>query len=105
MCRQAAGLIARDDEKRLLLGTLSNIESPDAMELISPYLDDANCRQEAVLAAVTVAEKLLKAQDAASFAGRLVPSLEKAAQAAENDDLAKRAKAVLDQARSKVGSK
>jgi len=105
MCRQAAGLIARDDEKRLLLGTLSNIESPDAAELIAPDLDDANCRQEAVLAAVTVAEKLLKAQDAASFAGRLVPSLEKAAQAAENDDLAKRAKAALDQARSKAGSK
>jgi len=105
MCRQAAGLIARDAEHRLLLGTLSHIESPDAAELIAPYLDDANCRQEAVLAAVTVAEKLLKAQDAASFAGRLVPSLEKAAQAAENDDLAKRAKAALDQARSKAGSK
>lgn len=105
MCRQATGLIARDDEKRLLLGTLGNIESPDAAELIAPYLDDVNCRQEAVLAAVTVAEKLLKAQDAASFAGRLVPSLEKASQAAENDDLAKRAKAVLDQARSKAGSK
>jgi len=104
MCRQAAGLIARDDEKRLLLGTLSNIESPDTAGLIAPYLDDASCRQEAVLAVVTVAEKLLR-QDPAPFAAKLIPSLEKAAGAAANEDLAKRAKAVLAQAKDKAGAK
>ena len=41
MCKQAAGLVQRDEEKRLLLGTLGNIESPDAMNLILPYLSDA----------------------------------------------------------------
>ncbi|MEN6575388.1 MAG: HEAT repeat domain-containing protein [Phycisphaerales bacterium] len=104
MCRQAAGLIAREEEKRLLLGTLGNIESPDATGLIAPYLDDASCRQEAVLAVVTVAEKLLR-QDPAPFAAKLIPSLEKAVQAAANDDLTKRAQAVLDQAKSKAGAK
>ncbi|MEN6425326.1 MAG: HEAT repeat domain-containing protein [Phycisphaerales bacterium] len=104
MCRQAAGLIAREDEKRLLLGTLGNIESPDATGLISPYLDDASCRQEAVLAVVTVAEKLLR-QDPAPFAAKLIPSLEKAVQAAANDDLTKRAKDVLAQAKNKAGVK
>jgi hypothetical protein len=104
MCRQAAGLIARPDEKRLLLGTLSNVESPDAVGLIAPYLDDTSCRQEAALATVTVAEKLLR-QDPAPFAAKLIPSLEKAAQAAANDDLTKRAKAVLAQARGKAGAK
>ncbi len=59
MCKQAAGLLQRDEEKKLLLGTLSNIESPDTMSLILPYLNDTNVRQEAGLAAVTLAEKLL----------------------------------------------
>lgn len=105
MCRQATGLIARDEEKRLLLGTLSNIESPEAMDLIAPYVDDAGIRQEAVLAAVTLGEKLLKRDDAASMAGKLVPSLEKAAQAASDATLANRAKAVLQQAKDKAGAK
>jgi HEAT repeat protein len=105
MCRQAAGLIVRDEEKRLLLGTLSNVESPEAMDLISPYVDDAGIRQEAVLAAVTLAEKLLKRDDAASSAGKLVPSLEKAAQAASDAALANRAKAAMEQAKNKAGAK
>ncbi len=103
MCRQAAGLIVREEEKRLLLGTLGNIESPEAVELIAPYVDDASCRQEAVLAAVTVAEKLLRGRGPAPFAARLIGPLEKVVQAAASDDLAKRAKAVLAQARNKAG--
>ncbi len=105
MCREAAGLVVRDEEKRLLLGTLGNIESPEAVELIAPHLDDASCRQEAALATVGVAEKLLKAQDAASFAAKLIPSLDKAARNAASEDLVKRAKAALAQAKDKAGIK
>ncbi len=105
MCRQAVGLIARDEEKRLLLGTLSNIELPEAMDLISPYVDDAGIRQEAVLAAVTLGEKLLKRDDAKSFADKLVPALEKAAQAASDATVANRVKTVLQQAKDKAGAK
>jgi HEAT repeat protein len=105
MCRQAVGLIARDEEKRQLLGTLSNIESPEAMDLISPYVDDAGVRQEAVLAVATLAEKLLKRDDAKSFAGNLVPTLEKAAQAASDAALSNRVKTALQQAKDKAGAK
>jgi len=104
MCRQAAGMIARDDEKRLLLGTLSNIESPEALSLIVPHLNDAATRQEAALAAVTLAEKLLKGRDGGRHAPAMIESLEKVTQAEINDDLAKRAKEVLRQAKSKSGN-
>ncbi|MGE5295832.1 MAG: HEAT repeat domain-containing protein [Solirubrobacterales bacterium] len=105
MCRQAVGLIARDEEKRQLLGTLSNIESPEAMDLISPYVDDAGVRQEAALATATLAEKLLKRDDAKSFAEKLVPTLEKAAQAASDATLSNRIKTALQQAKDKAGAK
>jgi HEAT repeat protein len=104
MCRQAAGVIVRDEEKRLLLGTLSNIVSPESVELIAPYVDDASIRQEAVLAAVTVAEKLLRGRGPAPFAGKLIPTLEKVVTAAADGTVANRAETVLRQARNKAGA-
>ncbi len=104
MCRQATDMIARDDEKRLLLGTLSNIESPEALSLIVPHLGDAATRQEAALAAVTLSEKLLQGRNAERRAPAVIEALEKVTQAEINDDLARRAKDLLRQARSKAGN-
>ena len=101
MCKQATSLVQRDEEKRLLLGTLSNIESPDAMGLILPYLSDVNTRQEAGMAAVTLAEKLLKGRGPSKVAAQLVDPLEKVAQATTNDEVAKRAKTLLRQAKNR----
>jgi HEAT repeat protein len=100
MCRQAAGIIQRDDEKRLLLGTLGNVESPEAMNVILPYLSDPGVRQEAGLAAVTIAERLLRGRGPWPHAAQLVEPLEKVAQATTNEQVAKRAKTLLQQAKS-----
>lgn len=105
MCRQATDMIARDDEKRLLLGTLSNIESPRALSLIVPHLGDPGTRQEAALAAVTLAEKLLKRRAAERYASELIEPLEKVVQAAPSDEMANRAKALLRQARNRAGNR
>ena len=105
MCKQAAGMVQRDEEKRLLLGTLGNIESPDAMNLILPYLSDANLRQEAGLAAVTLAQRLLRGRGPSKVAGQLIEPLEKVTQAVTNDEVAKRAKTLLQQARNRSSSK
>ena len=105
MCKQAAGMIQRDEEKRLLLGTLGNIESPDAMGLILPYLSDAGIRQEAGLAAVTLAERLLRGRGPSPVAAQLVEPLEKVAQATTNGEVAKRAKTLLQQAKTRSSSK
>ncbi|MBN1818754.1 MAG: HEAT repeat domain-containing protein [Sedimentisphaerales bacterium] len=102
MCRQASGLVERDDEKRLLLGALGTINSPAAVAMIAPYLDSQATRQEAAAACLAVSEELLKGQNAASVASRLVEPLEKTVGATEGD-IANRAKALLEDAKKKAG--
>jgi len=102
MCRQAAGMIERDDEKRLLLGALGSINSPGALALIMPYLDDPATRAEACTATVAIAENLLKRRDSSKLAPRLVKPLEKVAQVSNNADQARRAKTLLRQAQKRT---
>jgi hypothetical protein len=97
MCREAAALIERNDEKKLLLGALGGINSTDALELITPYLDEPATREEAGTAIVAIAEKLLKDADT-SAASKLIGPLQKTIEVTANTDLARRAKALLRQA-------
>lgn len=103
MCRAAQKMVQRDDEKRQLLGTLGGINSVDALSVIAPYLNDSAIRQEAVLASLSIADRLLKARDSGRQAPRLIAPLEKVVQVPTNDDLARRAKALLQQAKTKAG--
>lgn len=102
MCQEAAKLAENDNEKRDLLGTLGSIDSPKALDLTTDYLSDSSVRQEAALASLTVAERLLKSNNAANHAGALVGPLEKVVQAGINDNVTKRAKDLLAQAKSKA---
>jgi HEAT repeat protein len=101
MCREAESLIERDDEKRLLLGALGNINSPEAVAMIAPYLDASGTREEASAAVVAITERLLKRRDASKTASKLIGPLEKVAQVTTNSDLAQRAKRLLRQARNR----
>jgi HEAT repeat protein len=101
LCRTAAGLVKTAGQKKALLGALGRIRSPEAIDLILPHLDDAEVRTEAAAAAVAVAEELLKVGGGKRYAKDLVAPLEKVADAAEGD-LAKRAKGLLNRARSKA---
>lgn len=103
MCREAAKLVERDDEKKLLVGTLGGIDSIDALAVIEPYLADSAAKQEATVALLGIADRLLSHRDANQYAARLIEPLEKVAQAAPNDNLAQRAGNLLGQARSKAG--
>ncbi|MGO8677870.1 MAG: HEAT repeat domain-containing protein [Limisphaerales bacterium] len=105
MCRQAAGLVQSNDEKKLLLAALGSIQSPDSLALIQPYLDDAAVRDEAGNATVAIATGILQGGQAANLAGKLIEPLEKVAQGAANAQLAGRAKTVLEQARTKAAGK
>jgi len=103
MCRQAAALVQKDDEKKLLLAALGNITAPESIKLIQPYLDDEAVRQEAGTACVTVSEKILKSKEAAKDASQLLEPLQKVAESSGNAGLARRARGLLDQARQKAG--
>jgi HEAT repeat protein len=105
MCREAAGMIRRADEKKLLLGALSSIEAPGALALIVPHLDVADTREEAAMAATTVAEQLLKSRQSARHAPKLIEPLEKVTQVTTNQNLARRAKGLLQQAKEKAGNR
>jgi HEAT repeat protein len=102
MCRQASSLAQKDDEKKLLLAALGGIPSVEALDLIAPYLDQEGTKEEAATAAVEVSGKLVKAPDAAKTAARLAEVLDKVSSATANSDLAKRAKALRTQVKTKL---
>jgi HEAT repeat protein len=105
MCREAAPLAQQDEEKKLLLAALGSIVAVEAIELITPYLDNGGTKEEAGTATVNVSDQILKGNDSAKAAPKLVEPLEKVAQVTANADLAKRAKELRDQAKSKAGAK
>ena len=100
MCQQAAKLVEKDDEKRLLLGVLSGMNSPAAVGLIEPFLDQPAIQEEACTAIVGLAEKLLQGKQAAKVAGRLVAPLEKVARVTSKADLARRATELVNRAKA-----
>lgn len=102
MCRQVEGVIERDEEKKLLLGALGNIDSADAVAMIVPYLDEPATRKEASMGALAIAERLLKAPGAARFASKLIQPLEKVTKITTDAKTAQRAKGLLKQAQSKA---
>lgn len=102
MCRQAAQLAQRTEEQRQLLSALGNVDSPEALALITPYLSASATKNEAAVAAVSAAERLLKQPDAAGLAAKLLAPLQQVAQAAVPPPLAQRAKAALQQAQRTI---
>lgn len=94
MCQDIAPLVQQPDEKKLLLGTLGSITSPDAVTAIAPFLEDGAVKEEASAATVSIAEKILKDNKDKDVAAKLTAPLQKAAEATANTGLAQRAKAL-----------
>ena len=105
MCRQAASLVQKDEEKKLLLAALGSISSVEALDLIRPYLDDQATKEEASAGVVDISDKLLQGSDAAKAAPKLIEALDKASQMTSSAELTARAKKLLEQAKAKAGAK
>ena len=105
MCRQAAPLVQNDDENKLLLAALGGIASAPALDLIQPYLDDPATKEEASTGIVNISDKLLQDAGSAKVAPRLIGLLDKVTQVTANADLAKHARELSAQAKSKADSK
>lgn len=108
MCRQAADMIQKTEEKRLLLAALGSIASADAMSLVVPYLDVPETKNEAAAAVVMVADKALERKKPpidAKEAAKLIEPLTKATQVAGNTPIGQQAAAALKQAQAKAGKK
>jgi HEAT repeat protein len=102
MCRQVEGIIERNEEKKLLLGALSNIDSTEALALIMPYLDEPATRREASMGALAIAERLLKGSGSAKSASKLIKPLEKVIKVTTDAKTAQRAKRLLKQAKNRA---
>lgn len=97
ICQQARDLIQRDEEKKLLLGMLGTIASPEALSLGMLYLEDPATREEAGAALLSIAEALLPGPNASS----LREPLQKVARTTADPDLVQRAAALLQQIEGK----
>ena len=86
---QAMSLAERDDERRLALTALGGLASADALRLVTPHLAGAGLKEEACLAAVSIAEKLPSPR-----AAPVADALEQVARTTANATLAQRAKAL-----------
>jgi len=102
MCRQAEGIIERNEEKKLLLGALSNIDSTEALAMIMPYLDEPEIQREASMGALAIAERLLQGRGSAGYASKLIKPLEKVIKATTDAKTTERAKNLLKLAQSKA---
>jgi HEAT repeat protein len=94
ICRQAAPIVQREEEKRMLLGALGSAASAESLDLIVPYLDDAAVKREAVATLMAIAEKRKPKENT----GVAKAALEKVVKVAADDPaVVKRAEELLKQ--------
>ena len=97
MCKQAAALVQRDEERKILLGVLASCADADSLAMAATHLDNPALQAEASLAGVAIAERLLQEQP-----GAVVSVMEKILTNSKDPKLTARAKKVLTAAQAKV---
>jgi hypothetical protein len=93
MCREAAAQAQSADDRKLVLGVLGMVPTGEALGVVVAWMDDAAVSEEAVAAALAIAEKLGPSEPDAVKA-----ALAKAAQTTKSEDLLRRVTALLGQA-------
>ncbi len=93
MATQALALAERDDERKLALGVLAAVPSPQALARVVPLVDRPAMKEEACTAAVAIAAKIAASQPAAA-----AEAMRKVLSATANPELKKQAQAILAQA-------
>jgi HEAT repeat protein len=93
-CKQAAALIQRDEEKKLLLGVLSTVPAVEALSMAMAHLDDPATKDEASFAAVAISEKIVEQKP-----GEVAEAMQKVLKATDNRNVRNRARQILDKAK------
>ncbi|MDT8303203.1 MAG: HEAT repeat domain-containing protein [Sedimentisphaerales bacterium] len=91
MCREATGLIQRNEEKKLLLGVLGTVPSVEALSMAMSYMADPLVRNEACFAVVAISEKIVLQNPEA-----VAEAIGKVLKATNNRNVTRRARQVLD---------
>jgi Tfp pilus assembly protein PilW len=90
MLTEAMGLAKRPDDKKLVLGALSNVQTVESLRLVVPCLGDAALAEEASAAAVKIAGKV-----AGSAKDLTRDAMQKVLQQSKNDKVRKEAEDIL----------
>ena len=99
MCRNAAVLIERNEEKKLLLGALGTVPAAEALSMAMAHLDDPATRNEASFAAIAIGEKIVEQKP-----GDVADAMQKVMQATNNRNVTRRAREILNKAKKTPGS-
>ncbi len=94
--QQAFAWAERDEERRLVLAALGGVPAPGALALAATCIDSASLKEDACLAAVAIAESLVK-----THPEQVASSMQKVVEVSGNEDLLKRARESLGQVKSK----
>jgi len=97
-CRQAAALIQRDEEKKLLLGALSTVPAMEALSMAMAHLENAATRDEAAFAAVAIGEAIADQKPR-----EVVEAMQKVLKATSNRNVNRRGRMVLNKAKQAAG--
>ncbi|MBM3890756.1 MAG: hypothetical protein FJ388_16730, partial [Verrucomicrobia bacterium] len=100
MCKQAAALTERDEEKKLLLGSLGSVPSAEALAMVLPYLDNRGTKNEAAQAALSIGQQIVEQSPAA-----VADAMQKITKATDNRGILRRVEPLLERARAKAGKK
>ncbi|MCF7731960.1 MAG: HEAT repeat domain-containing protein [Akkermansiaceae bacterium] len=94
MCKEAAAMVQRDEERMILLGVLGNAGDAESLAMAATQLDNPALKAEACLASVAIAERLVKSNPAA-----VVAVMGQVLKAGPDEKLTERANAVLKEAK------
>jgi len=94
MCKQAAALIDRSEEKKLLLGVMGTVASTDGLSMALTYLNDPLVRNEAGFAVIAICDKIVLQNP-----DEVADAISKVLEATDNRNITRRAERVLDKAK------
>ena len=94
MCKEAAALATRDDDKKLLLGALANVPALEALNMAVPLFDGVT-RNEAAAAAISIGDQIVQQNPA-----EVAAAMKTAVDVLQNRDLKRRANDLLNRAKA-----
>ena len=94
MSKLAFAAASRDEERKLVLDTLTRFPLPQGLKMIIPHLGNSSLSETASSAAVSIGEKIVN-QDPKSVANAMT----KVIAVTKNEDIAKRAKVLISRAK------
>ncbi|MBN2450269.1 MAG: HEAT repeat domain-containing protein [Lentisphaeria bacterium] len=95
LCRRIVPLTVRGEERKLLLGALGALHTPEALDLVASCMDEPETSQEAAVALLAVAEALLPGAHAAATE----PFLRRLAEHPPSPEVGAKAQALLERLR------